>query len=58
MEMDWLDRIAHGFIMTFGITEPAPEKRAMANLFIGGLLLVVMVGFVGLVFFLARHLFH
>jgi hypothetical protein len=44
--------------MTFGITQPTPEQRRVANLFIGFLLLAVVVGFVGLVFFGIRHLIH
>ena len=48
--MGWLDRIVHSFIMTFGITQPSPEKRQAANVVIGSLLLFVLVGFVVLVF--------
>jgi glycerol uptake facilitator-like aquaporin len=54
--MQWLDRIVHTFIMTFGITEPSPEKRRVANLIIGLLLLVVILGFLSLIFFGIRHL--
>jgi hypothetical protein len=49
--MQWLDRIVHSFIMTFGITQPSPEKRRIANLFIGFLLLGVIAGFLGVVVF-------
>ncbi len=54
--MDWLGRIVHGFIMTFGITQPAPEKKRVANLFIGALLLAVIGAFLGLILFGIRHL--
>ncbi|NYF80494.1 hypothetical protein HDF17_002814 [Granulicella arctica] len=56
--MQWLDRIVHSFIMTFGITEPSPEKRQRANLFIGLLLLLVLLGFFSMVFWGIRHLAH
>lgn len=54
--MDWLDRIVHSFIMTFGITQPSPEKKRVANLFIGGLLLITILLFLGLIAFGLRHL--
>jgi len=54
--MDLLDRIVHGFIMTFGITQPKPERRRVADLFIGFLLLSVLVGFLLIVFFGVRQL--
>jgi hypothetical protein len=54
--MEWLDRIVHGFIMTFGITQPDPGKKRVANMFIGVLLLAVVAGFLGAVFFGVRQL--
>jgi hypothetical protein len=54
--MEWLDRIVHGFIMTFGITQPSPEKRRRANLFIGFLLFAVVFGFLGIVLFGVHHI--
>jgi hypothetical protein len=54
--MEWLDRIVHSFIMTFGITQPEPQNKRIANLFIGVLLLAVIVGFLGIVVFGVRHL--
>jgi hypothetical protein len=54
--MDWLDRVVHGFIMTFGITEPKPESKRVADLFIGFLLLAVLVGFLLVVFLGVRFL--
>ncbi len=56
--MNWLEKIANGFIMTFGITQPAPGKRRMASFFIGGLLLLVVVGFVTLILYEVRHFGH
>jgi hypothetical protein len=40
------------FIGTFGITRPRPEQEKLANLVIGGFLLVFMVGVFGVVGFL------
>jgi hypothetical protein len=54
--MEWLDRIVHGFIMTFGITQPSPERKRSANLFIGFLLLAVLLGFFAIVFLGIRQL--
>jgi len=56
MQWEWLDRIVHSFIMTFGITQPSPEKKRMANIFIGLLLLAVVLGFFGVVVFGVRQL--
>ena len=39
-------------IGTFGITRPRPEQEKLANLVIGGFLLVFMVGVFGVVGFL------
>ncbi len=49
--MDWLDRIAHAFIMTFGITQPSPANKRAANLFIGGLLLLIVMGLLTMIVF-------
>ncbi len=54
--MDLLDKIVQGFIMTFGITQPSSEGKRIANLFIGGLLLLIIVAFAGLILFGVRHL--
>ena len=54
--MGWLDRIVHGFIMTFGITQPTPQNKRLANVFIGGLLLLMVVAMVGLLVFGVRAL--
>ena len=54
--MEWLDRIANSFIMTFGITQPDPAKKRIANLFIGTLLLIVLLVFLGAVIFGVSHL--
>ena len=42
--MDWLDMLAGGFILKPGITQAAAAKRPVADLFIGGLLLVLALG--------------
>jgi hypothetical protein len=42
--MDCLDRVAHGCEMTFGITQPVRAKKQLADLVIGGLLLVLALG--------------
>ena len=47
--MEWLDRIVHSFIMTFGITQPSPQQKRAANVFIGLLLLAVVVAFLGMI---------
>jgi hypothetical protein len=57
-QMNLIEKIADGFIMTFGITQPAPEKRRMTSLFIGGLLLTVLAGFLTLIVYGARHFGH
>lgn len=54
--MNWLDGIVHGFIMTFGITQPSPQKKRVANLFIGGLLLLIVIGFLGMIVFGVSHI--
>ncbi len=54
--MHWLDRIAHGFIMTFGITQPTPANKRNANLFIGVLLLLILLVFFGMIAFGVRHM--
>jgi hypothetical protein len=57
-KMNLLEKIADGFIMTFGITQPAPEKRRMTSFFIVGLLLAVLAGFLTLIVYGARHFGH
>lgn len=54
--MGWLDRIVHGFIMTFGITQPTPEGKRVANIFIAGLLLLILIGLLGMIGFGVLHL--
>lgn len=44
--MGWLEKVVDSFILTFGITQPRPENRRVATLFIGGLLLLVLLGLV------------
>ncbi len=54
--MEWLDRIVHSFIMTFGITQPRAQNKRVANLFIGSLLLAVILALLGMIGFGLRHL--
>ena len=54
--MKWLDRIAHAFIMTFGITQPTAANKRAANLFIGVLLLSIVVGLLAIIVFGVTHL--
>jgi hypothetical protein len=42
--MKFLESIADAFIMTFGITPPAPERRRLAALFIGSALFLMVAG--------------
>jgi hypothetical protein len=46
------------FIATFGITHPSPEQQRVANLIIGGLLLVVLITVFGVIGFLIFALSH
>ena len=52
--MNFLDRIAHGFIMAFGITQPTPSQQKTATLFIAALL----AGVVGILIVMALLLLH
>ena len=42
--MDWLDKLAGRLILKPGITQSTEAKRAVADLFIGGQLLVLALG--------------
>jgi hypothetical protein len=42
--MDWLDKLADGFILKPGFALATEAKRPVAELFIGGLLLVLALG--------------
>jgi hypothetical protein len=42
--MNWLDKLADGFILRFGVMPPAEAKRASADVCIAGLLLVLVRG--------------
>ncbi|MBB6146272.1 hypothetical protein HNQ77_004244 [Silvibacterium bohemicum] len=50
--MKLLAYLTETFIATFGITRPEPGKERLANLVIGGFLLVCIVGAFGMVGFL------
>ena len=55
--MNFLDKIAHGFIMAFGITQPTPAQQKTATLFIAALL-VGVVGFLIVMGLVLLHDFH
>jgi hypothetical protein len=42
--MKLLAWLTESFIAVFGITRPRPEQQRLANILIGGFLLVVIVG--------------
>jgi hypothetical protein len=42
--MNWLDKLVHGFLVIFGIERPAEAKRPAAEVWVGGLLLVLALG--------------
>lgn len=47
--MKLLAWLTESFIAVFGITRPRPEQRRLANIVIGGFLLVVILGAFGAV---------
>ena len=56
--MKLLAWLTESFIATFGITHPRPEQERVANVLIGGFLLVVILGAfgaVGLLVYLISH---
>ena len=53
--LSWLTET---FIATFGITHPRPEQQRVANLLIGGLLLLVMLVVFGVIGFLVFAISH
>jgi len=42
--MRLLDYLAEVFIGTFGITQPAPEKRRQVSILLGGFILISLLG--------------
>ena len=42
--MNWLDKLVHGLVAMLGIEHPAEVKRLVAEICIGGLLLVLALG--------------
>jgi hypothetical protein len=50
--MKILAYLTETFIATFGITRPRPEQKRLANLVIGGFLLVFLLAAFGVVGFL------
>ena len=56
--MKLLAWLTESFIAVFGITRPPPEQQRLANILIGGFLLVVILGAfsaVGLLVYLSAH---
>ncbi len=52
--MGFLQMIARSFINTFGITQPGPDGERRAAYFIGGLLILIVLGmFAALIAFLS-----
>ncbi|MBV8632281.1 MAG: hypothetical protein JOZ83_15240 [Silvibacterium sp.] len=56
--MKLLSWLTETFIATFGITHPRPEQQRVANLLIGGLLLLVMLVVFGVIGFLVFAISH
>ena len=56
--MKLLAYLTETFIATFGITRPRPEQEKVANLFIGGFLLVFLLAAFGLVGFMVYTISH
>jgi hypothetical protein len=42
--MDWRDNLTNGFVVKPGVTQPEETNRQFADLFIGGLLLLMALG--------------
>jgi hypothetical protein len=42
--MDWRDKVANGFVVKAGVTQPAQADKQLADLFLGGLLLLMALG--------------
>ena len=55
--MNFLNKIANGFIMAFGITQPTPSQQKTATLFIA-VLLAGVVGFLIVMGLVLLHDFH
>lgn len=57
--MKLLAWLTETFIAVFGITRPRPEQQRLANVLIGGFLLVLILGAFGtvgtLVYLISRH---
>jgi hypothetical protein len=42
--MDWRDKVANGFVVKVGVTQPIEENKQFADFFLGGLLLLMALG--------------
>jgi hypothetical protein len=50
--------ITDAFIAVFGITQPHPEQKRLANVLIGGFLLIFIAGAFGMVGFMVYRIAH
>ena len=55
--MQFIQAIVDGFIMTVGITQPKPEKRRAATIFIATAILGTVFGIAALFIFAVTQLF-
>lgn len=56
--MKILAYITEAFIAVFGITQPHPEQKKLANVLIGGFLLLFIAGAFGVVGFMVYRIAH
>jgi hypothetical protein len=42
--MDWRDRVANGFVVKLGVTQPVEANKRLADFLISGLLLLMALG--------------
>jgi hypothetical protein len=42
--MDWRDKVANGFVVKLGVTQPVEPNNQFADFFISGLLLLMALG--------------
>jgi hypothetical protein len=56
-DMQFIEEVVDGFILTVGITPPQPEKKRTATIFIATGLLGTVAGVAALFVFVVTHLF-
>jgi hypothetical protein len=42
--MDWRDKVANGFVVKLGVTQPVEANKRFPGFFISGLLLLIALG--------------